>query len=67
MRNISTFVPQSSPQTVVTPDVNVMWRRLAATLLDFVPLGILIVLVDSTFGVNQYLSSLSSLPGIPFN
>ena len=66
MRTIASFAPQSSPQTTAVPDVNVMGRRTAAALLDFVLLSALIILVDSTFGVNQYLSSLSSLPGIPY-
>jgi uncharacterized RDD family membrane protein YckC len=43
-----------------------MGRRIGAAILDFIPLSLLIVLVDSTFGINQYLSSLSSLPGIPY-
>ncbi|MBA2395943.1 MAG: RDD family protein [Ktedonobacteraceae bacterium] len=66
MRNISVFTSHDSPQMVVSPNINVMGRRVIATLLDFIPFGILIVLVDSTFGINQYLASLSPLPGIPY-
>ena len=48
-------------------DVRVMGRRVVATFLDFIPLGLLILLINSTFGVDQYLSSLKSLPGIPYS
>jgi uncharacterized RDD family membrane protein YckC len=65
MRNISAFTPQGSQQTIDL-EVHVMGRRVAAALLDFIPLGILIVLVDSTFGIDRHLSSLSSLLGIPY-
>jgi uncharacterized RDD family membrane protein YckC len=65
MRNISAFTPQASQQPI-DPEVHVMGRRIGAAILDFIPLSLLIVLVDSTFGINQYLSSLSSLPGIPY-
>ena len=63
--NISTFTLQASQQTI-DPEVHVMGRRIGAALLEFLPLSLLIVLVDSIFGINQYLSSLSSLPGIPY-
>ncbi len=66
MRNISTFAPQSPQQMAIVPDVDVIGRRIVATLLDFVLLSVLIILVDSTFGINQYTSSLSYLPGIPY-
>ena len=36
-------------------NVNVMGRRVAATLLDCIPLGILTWIVDSTFGITQNL------------
>ena len=66
MRNISTFAPQPAQQMVISPDVNVMGHRVVAALLNSIPFSLLILLVDSTFGINQYLSSLSPLPGIPY-
>jgi uncharacterized RDD family membrane protein YckC len=47
-------------------NVNVMGRRVVATLLDCIPLGIITWIVDSTFGITQKQSALPTLAGIPF-
>ncbi|BCL77848.1 RDD family protein [Ktedonobacteria bacterium brp13] len=70
MRNISTFAENTSDfdnqEIHVTPNVDVMGSRVVAAWLDFMPLSVLLWLVDTTFGINHYLSSLPTLSGIPY-
>jgi uncharacterized RDD family membrane protein YckC len=56
----------ASQQLTGVPNVHVMGRRVAATLLDFLPLGLLTWMVDATFGVAQNVSVLSPPAGIPY-
>ena len=55
----------ASQQPMSVLNVDVMGRRVAATLLDCIPLGLLTWIVDSTFGTTQNLSALPTLAGIP--
>src|SRR5712692_9042528 len=56
----------ASQKLIGVPNVHVMGRRIAATLLDFLPLGLLTWMVDATFGVARNLSVLSPPAGIPY-
>ena len=71
MRHTQTFAEtfdqeHASQKPMMILNVNVMGRRVAATLLNCIPLGILTWIVDSTFGITQNLSALPTLAGIPF-
>ena len=66
LRDTTPFVQHASQQWISPPNVHVMGHRVAAAFIDFLPLGLLIWLVNSTFGINHYLSSLSPLAGIPY-
>ena len=70
MHHIHTFTEatdeeQASQNLLIIPDVHVMGRRIVAALLDYLSLGVLTLVVNSTFGITQNPSALPTLAGIP--